>query len=218
MKKELLRWMGRFGVLIIYAAALILPAIVFFGDRGGTSFLAGADPQSLVLLLIPLFGLYAFTLVTMQVLLSTNLAWLTKLWPKIIYYHRWQGTVALLIAIFHPLLILIGYGLASYLTFKFVAPSLIVWVVLAELALTTLVFTVVTAHVAWLTRKWPWWRKLHRLNYVIFAALWLHSWFVGTDTRTSLLRTVWLVYLAAVVLSIIGRYYTKKRVNEEKTA
>lgn len=206
MRKEASGRALRAGILVLYALALAVPAYVFFHDRDGFTFLQGAHGRVVLQLLFPLFGLYAFTLVTAQVLITTNLHWLSRVWPRVIGYHRAQGVVALLFAVTHPALILIGYGLATFLARTFTRPSLTRWLIPAYLGLAILLLTVVTALLAWSGKRISHWRSIHRLNYLAFAAIWVHSWFIGTDTSTRLLRAVWLVYLALVIAAVIGRY------------
>jgi DMSO/TMAO reductase YedYZ heme-binding membrane subunit len=193
-------------VLGLYALALTVPVLVFFRERHGTAFLAGRDARGVLQAMFPLLGLYAFTFVTAQVLITTNLWWLRQLWPGIIRYHRAQGIFALAFAITHPLFILIGYGTAVMLSNGFVQPDLARWLIPSYTALIVLLGTVSTALLAWSGARITWWRALHRLNYLVFALVWLHSWFIGTDTPTTTLRTVWIVYLTLVVASVIGRY------------
>lgn len=203
--KNLFRTAG----LALYLTGLLLPLYVFFHDRGGSAFLHWLSLRTEFRLIFPLIGLYAFTFVTWQILITTNLRWLRRLWPNILNFHRFQGSFALLFALVHPTFILIGYGLSTYIHYRFVAPSLRWWLVPAYVGLTVLIFTTGTALLAWRGRNIPWWRKLHRFNYLVFALVWLHSWFIGTDTRMTLLRKVWLLYLAAVLVSVFGKYYPK---------
>lgn len=203
---------GKACVLVGFAVALALPSYAFFHDRNGTSFLNGVHGKALLQVLFPLVGLYAFTFVTAQLLIATNLRWLTKLWPGVIRYHRAQGIFALLFAILHPLFILTGVGLTSILSSKgFVRPGLAGWLIPAYTALVILIFTVVTALLAWSGRRLAWWRNVHRLNYLVFGLVWVHSWFIGTDTPTRLLRATWITYLVLVTASAIGRYWTAHR-------
>ena len=203
---------GKACVVLGFAVALTLPAYAFFHDRNGTQFLVGLHGRALLQVLFPLVGLYAFTFVTVQVLIATNLGWLSSLWPGVIRFHRAQGIFALLFAIVHPLFILVGFGLASVLASRgFVRPGLAGWLIPSYTALAILLLTVATAFLAWSGRRVTWWRKVHRLNYLVFGLVWVHSWFIGTDTPTSLLRAVWIVYLVLVVVSIAGRYRTRAR-------
>lgn len=193
-------------ILVGYLAALVVPIGVFFNQRGGTAFLSGQTTSQFPQVTFPVFGLVAFTLVTMQILLATNLWWLKKAWPRAIFFHRYQGSFALLFAILHPLFILIGFGISRFVTYKFVGSTQVAYVLLGEAALTLLFATVLTALLAWSGRRFSWWFKLHRMNYVVFALIWLHSWLIGSDVRPTALKYVWIGYLVAVVASVAGKH------------
>lgn len=199
------RWV-QVGLASLYGAALLLPVYVFFTNRGGLAVLAGTSTSAALQVLFPLIGLYAFTFVTFQVLIATNLHWLKPVWPHIIHFHRFQGIFALLFACLHPLFILGGYGLSTYIHYRFVPAGKWPWLVPAYTALLIMLCTVTTALLAWHGRNLPFWRRLHLLNYLVFPLVWLHSWFIGSDTQLSTLRIVWLVYLAMVCVSIIYKY------------
>ena len=199
-------------------AALVLPGFAFFHDRNGIGFLHGVHGRALLQVFFPLVGLYAFTFVTAQVLLATNLYWLTKLWPGILRYHRAQGIFALLFAILHPLFILIGFSVATFFTYHgYLRPGVAGWIIPAAVALAILLLTVSTALLAWAGRRVKWWRGVHRLNYLVFGLVWLHSWFIGTDTQTHLVRVVWVMYFALVVVSTASRYLQVKRAPTDST-
>jgi predicted ferric reductase len=200
---------AKIGLSGIYIAGLLLPLYIFFHDRGGTAWLHGLDVRTEFQLLFPLLGLYAFTFVTWQILITTNLRWLRRLWPRILNLHRFQGSFALLFAVTHPAFIALGFGLSTYIHYRFTAPSLRIWLVPAYTALTILLATTLTALLAWRGMNIPWWRKLHRLNYLVFALVWLHSWFIGSDLHTTFLRTIWLAYLLLVIASSACKYYPK---------
>src|SRR4051812_20587173 len=155
--------LAQIGLVTLYVLALCLPLYIFFHDRGGTAFLHGLNLRVEFQLIFPLVGLYAFTFVAWQVLITTNLRWLRRLWPNILNFHRFQGSFALLFAVLHPSFILIGYGLSTYLHYRFLAPSLRWWLLPAYTALIFLLFTTATALLAWRGMNIPWWRKLHRL-------------------------------------------------------
>lgn len=196
-------------ISVAYVAAMLLPVFVFFHDRGGTAWLHGLTLKSDFQLLFPLLGLYAFTFVSWQILINTNLRWLRQVFPRALSFHRFQGGFALLFATFHPAFILLGYGISDDLHLRFVSNPQKWWLLPAYTALIILWLTVLTALLAWYGRNIPWWRKLHRLNYLVFVLAWLHSWFIGTDLHTTLLRSVWLGYLIAVAVSTFSRYYPK---------
>ncbi|MFO0702461.1 MAG: FAD-binding oxidoreductase [Candidatus Andersenbacteria bacterium] len=143
---------------LVFIAALVTPAVVFFSDRGGTSFLAGADLQTFSILMFPLVGLYAFTLLWVQFLLGSSMYPLKAIFPRVELFHRTEGVFVLLFALTHPTLILLGTGsLATYLQYKFVAPNLVPWAYVGEVQLTLLILTVATAllrKTKWLKRRW----------------------------------------------------------------
>lgn len=190
-----------------YILCLSLPVYFFFNERGGAGFLEGASLNALLKLFFPLLGLYAFTFVTFQILIASNIRWLRRVWPGILRFHRAEGSFALLFALLHPGFIALGYGIAKYLSFTYVAPGQVGWLLPAYVALVILLMTAGTAFLAWRGKDIPWWRKLHKLNYLVFALVWIHSWFIGTDTQSAVVRSVWLAYLVLVVISVAGKYF-----------
>lgn len=195
----------RVAFVIVAIIVLIAPGWVFFSQRGGLAFLEGADWPRANRLLFPLAGLYAFTLVWLQVMIGSNRRWLQSLFPGILRYHRWQGAFAFLLAMLHPLLLIGGIGLEAYLRDAFVAPDLVLFVWFGRLALFLLALTVATAllrRLQWLRRRW---HAIHYLNYVIFVLVWIHSWMVGSDIRATGLRWLWLAFAATFIASALGR-------------
>ena len=201
-----IRTLAQIGFAVLYIGSFVLLTTAFFDARGGTAFLEGLGLRDSLRILFPLIGLYAFTLIFWQVMVATNLRWLTKLWPQIINFHRYQGGAALTLAIVHPLTIMIGFGLATYVERSFVPASQERFLIPAYLGLTILITTVVTASMAWYGARLAWWRKLHTLNYLAFIFFWQHSWFIGTDTRLYPLNIVWIGALILVAVSLIVRY------------
>jgi predicted ferric reductase len=199
--------MARAGLILVYVVALFVPAYEFFSNRGGLDVLQGLTAQSTLQVIFPLVGLYAFTFVTFQVLIATNLYWLKNIWPRIINFHHFQGTFALLFALLHPFFILIGFGLSTYIHYRFVPSGKWPLLIPAYTALAIMVCTVTTALLAWHGRNVPFWRRLHVLNYFVFPLVWVHSWFIGSDTALSFLRTMWLVYLLLITASITGKFW-----------
>jgi DMSO/TMAO reductase YedYZ heme-binding membrane subunit len=197
---------GRICLVGLYVISLVIPFWVFIGNRGGIDFLSGFDPRSLLKVLFPLLGLYTFTFITFQVLIATNLWWLKSLWPSIIKFHRFQGTFALLFALLHPFFILLSYGMANYFQYRFVSDNQRLYLLPAYVALTIMIMTVITATIAWKGRRVRYWRQLHKLNYAVFPLAWTHSWFIGSDTSTPSLRTLWVLYVGLVVISVAGKY------------
>lgn len=195
---------------LTYAAALLLPAYLFFHARGGFGFLAGSDSATFARKLFPLVGLLAFSLLWVQLLVGTNRQYLRQVYPWMMRFHRWQGGFVLLFALLHPTLLLIGVGTAHYLARDFVAPNLVVWVWVGYLQLLLLVCTAGSAlllRVPWLRTRW---RTVHYANYGVFVLVWSHSWFLGSDVRTTDLRYLWTFFGATVVLSSVFRFLRRR--------
>lgn len=197
----------RVALPLAFVTALVLPALVFFNDRGGTGFLADKSLQQYGILLFPLVGLYAFTLLWIQFLLGSNMYPLMRVFPRVQLFHRTQGPFVLAFALLHPTLLLLGVGgVAAYFRFEFVPPNLVPWVWVGELQLTLLIATVATAllrKTKWLKKRWHW---IHYTNYVVFTLVWLHSWNLGTDVQSHL-AWLWYFYGATALLSAGARLY-----------
>lgn len=194
-----------------WLAALITPAWVFFGLRGGPGFLSGLDPRTFMLSVFPLVGLYAFTLVWAQVMLGANMPLLRSAIPWVETFHRVEGVFALLFALTHPLLLVGGLGLFEYLKIGFVATQYRIFVLLGDLQLLLIILTAGTAllmKLPWLKRRW---HLIHYANYAVFAMVWTHSWFLGSDVRPTPLRYLWYFFAATVVLSLAGRVLRTRR-------
>jgi hypothetical protein len=63
---------AKIGQVALYVSAFVLPVLVFFHDRGGAGILQGLPIKGGLQVFFSLLGLYAFTLVTFQVLIATN--------------------------------------------------------------------------------------------------------------------------------------------------
>jgi glycine/D-amino acid oxidase-like deaminating enzyme/nitrite reductase/ring-hydroxylating ferredoxin subunit len=196
---------------IVWLAVLAMPALAFFGARGGTGFLKGLDFKTLRLLTFPLLGLYAFTLIWAQLVIGANMRWLRRLFPRIETFHRTEGIFALVFALAHPLFLATGLGLAEYLKIEFVDPRLKWAVLLGDLQLLLLVTTVATA----LLMKRPWlrrrWHLIHYANYAVFAMVWVHSWTLGSDVRTTSLKWLWFFFGATGIASAVMRFWPGTR-------
>lgn len=196
----------RIALLLIWLAVLAMPGYVFFSVRGGLSFLSGVDFQTFNLLIFPLVGLYAFTLLWSQFVIGSARSVLRKLvHPAIITFHRRQGVLIFLLAWLHPTLRFFGIGLDQYFKSWNVTPTLVPYLWLGYLQLFLLTLTAGTA----LLRKLPWlktrWHTIHYLNYAVFVLVWIHSWVLGSDVQTTNLRYLWYFFGLTAVASTLVR-------------
>lgn len=188
-------------VLLILAYTI---AHAFFSNRVG--YFTNLTPKEFSYMIFPLFGLYAYLFVWSQFLLGTNMDWIKPRMPALYRFHKFEGGVALLFALTHPTLLVLGLGLSTYYHYKFVPHSHLIFIVLGYFQLTLIICTAGTA----LLRRIPWlkerWYIIHYLNYILFVSVWIHSWFLGTDIQQGTLRAVWIFIGITGVLSAVARF------------
>lgn len=198
-------WIWKVLFPLLFLALLPIPAYVFFHARGGIAFLSGTDLKTASLLLFPLVGLYAFFFVWAQIILGSSMDLFRKLYPRIVTFHRGQGTFALLFALTHPTLLFIGVGPFAYFHHTFVDPSKVLFIWFGYFQVTLITLTAGTALLMQFPIIKKYWRWIHFANYAVFASVWTHSWFLGSDVRTTGLRYLWLFYAATVVAALVWR-------------
>ncbi len=200
-------------LLLPLAAALILiaPGWVFFSTRS-VSTLRLLDLRSFGLFIFPLVGLCAFTLVWFQLMIGSSMDLLRKVFPRIEVYHRTEGVFVLLFALTHPLLLLIGVGSVAYFQRSYIAPQLAPYIWLGYFQLLLICLTAGTA----LLRKTPlvkkYWRAIHYFNYLVFVSVWIHSWFLGSDVRSTSLQYLWVFFALTALTSTLWRIARTRRV------
>lgn len=204
------KWPARLLLFALYLTALVVPFNIFLTGRGGNwDFLSGADGQTISLLLFPLVGLYAFTLVWAQLLLGAGMSLWRRVFSWIEPFHRAQGAFVLLLAVLHPTMIAYGYGLELYLSRQYVAPELLPYLYLGYFQLLLLFCTVGTAILMKWKRLKHLWLYVHVANYAVFISAWLHGWFLGSDVRFSNLKYLWIMYGVTALLAVMIRLYNR---------
>lgn len=191
----------RYGLIAGYLYLLIVPGFIFLSIRPGLPLTRET--------LFPLGGLYAFTLVAMQVIIGSNMRRLRPIMgAKILKFHRYQGLFALSFALIHPFMAMSVLGISESLSRPYVAYG--------ALAAGLLLLTVGTAAGAWKLNQFGGsWRFIHFGNYAVFILAWLHSWFIGSDIQSTPLKYVWLFYLGAWGVSLGLRIAGTKPVKQE---
>lgn len=212
------RWPARVAMVLAYLVAIIMPGLVFFQTRGGVAFLEGVDSQTVSSLLFPLVGLYAFTLVWIQFVLGSAMWLWRQVFIKIELFHRTQGLFALLFALIHPSMIAYGYGLELYFSRNYVASDLKIYLYFGYFQLIVLCCTVAAAILRKKSFMKKIWRYVHFGNYAVFASVWIHGWFLGSDVRFSSLKYLWIVSaitaVGAVGLRLFDRFRPAKKVQQ----
>lgn len=123
------------------------------------------------------FGTTAFSLMLVQIILAT---W----FRKYIKWHMTIGKVAFILAWLHPIMFGFAWNLGGY-----------VWLGRIALALLTGAVVAVVLRI----RHWRW---IHRLNYVVFGLIYIHSWSLGTDARIFPLSIIYWIAPVVVIASL----------------
>lgn len=202
---------ARAALIVVYLFFAVMPGVVFFSSRGGAYVFRTDDLTQFSQRVFPLVGLYAFFFVWAQVMIGANMRWLRRVFGRIETFHRTEGVFVLLFALLHPLLLLIGVGPTAYFARTYVDRSLLpyIWLGYAQLGLIcSTAGTALLMKLPWLRRRWHY---IHFANYFVFVAVWVHSWFLGTDVRTTVLRFVWLGAAGLYGLSVAGRFWPSRR-------
>lgn len=146
-------------------------------------------------------GVFIFTLLFIQIILGAYMQELTKRFGSWIFkVHAIQGPVIYLLAIIHPMFLLVF----NYKVFHTIDPFYIytqacllckswqeLFYTFGRLAFWFLAIGVLAAN----------WKKLHLINYVVFFFAALHGWFVGSDFHLSPLKFFYWLSIAAVFLT-----------------
>lgn len=152
-------------------------------------------------LLARLAGLTAFGLMFVQ-LVTGPLGGIIRRWVGVrwqLRLHIWSGLVAFALAWLHPALLVGALGWQTVLTLGGYA----IFGKVSLLLLTVGVAAGLARTVPWLVRQWRW---VHRLNYLVFVLIYLHSWNLGSDVRSfPIVLFFWLapvVWVGAVVYQL----------------
>ncbi|MFC1662919.1 ferric reductase-like transmembrane domain-containing protein [Patescibacteria group bacterium] len=203
--------------IITYLIILILPFIII--DRSlpdGLRSSLNASPEIIYLTLVRLFGLLAFSIIFTQIVIGAFRKFFVLLFsPLWLRIHLILGIVAVIIALTHPVLLIMNDIRDNSLDYLWLLPDFssqtLLWQSLGPLALYLIIITAITAL---LRKKIKLWRKLHLLNYLIFFLAFFHSWNIGSDLQINWVKTVWLIYLITVTIALLYRlkfYISKKR-------
>jgi hypothetical protein len=167
------------------------PIIVTFSPGGWSSWLSAS---------VRLTAMYAFTLIFMDIMIGALLPYFYVLFKARGEYliHVGVGSLGFLLALTHGLIVLTqryyrGFGAA--------------WVI-GPAMLILLVFTVWVAFDR--VRLKSFWRYIHQINYLIFAAAFVKAVLIGTDLKGSgaadqAVMVLFSVYVGLATLALVAR-------------
>lgn len=140
-------------------------------------------------------GLYAFSLIFIQMVAGSYMLWLDRYFPGKIYnIHIFIGKSAFTFAILHPIVLYSTFFIEKNLSYinPFLDGVNLIYFSFGVFAYLLLIISVLAALLKHIigTR----WIYLHRLNYLIFWLIFFHSVNLGEDTQSFFSKQVYIVY------------------------
>ena len=176
------------GLAVLALGVIVIPVLAVS--------LAGNASADSLWTALRLIALEAFTFIFCNIVIGAFRPLLTRVFKgrALQTWHTATGGVGFGLAVTHGIMVLVfgtsGYGVAP------------LWVGPAVLAMLAVVVTTAMARHR-LRNSWRW---IHRLNYLIFAAILVHGMVLGSDLGTQpLLRACFWVYAAVVVAGFAYR-------------
>jgi sulfoxide reductase heme-binding subunit YedZ len=213
----------KYALPIVFLIVLVVPGYTYFVVNRAADLLfgPGVDPAVRFYTLFRLIGLYAFVFLWGNIMLGAFMIPLNKLYRRNwLYFHRWQGIFALLLAFLHPPVLWLGYYLQSGSLSpvgaleRYVGEPMMLFGLFGVAASILLLITVSSALLMRQPRMRRSWRWIHLLNYVTFLLVFIHAYVLGTESvvmpMNLLYPFVGLTFLAAlayrrVYVPAIGR-------------
>jgi len=150
-----------------------------------------------------IFGLLGITLFSINLILSSRLKFLDNLFyglDRLYKIHRWNGTIAFSLLLFHPLFLAVRYAVLSLRDAAFLfIPSSDNMATGGILALSIMIVLLVITF--WSRFKYENWKLTHKFMTIAFSFAVLHAASIPSDiSRDSVLR-IYILSLAAIALS-----------------
>lgn len=144
-------------------------------------------------------ALMGFVIVFFQYIWASRTGWIERLSGRaaLVKTHRRLGLIGLILIVIHPVLLVLSEALMGYSTpvslFKGLGIIALLIMVLASFA---------ALFNKGLHLKYRTWKNIHRGNYAIFPLGFVHSFFIGSDLLSSVMKVLWFI-MAAIYLYII---------------
>lgn len=202
--------------LLLYAGLIVIPTVMWFTSSNYEALQTGdVALRQALLLIFPLFGLIAFTMLWAQLMIGAFMPLWNKLYssPKVLRFHIVHGVVVWLVLLLHPGLLyaskILGDGFTlQALRIDYVARQNVPYVLLGMAAFILLCTTILIALLRKRSFVQKYWKKVHYLNYVVFVMVFVHSFRLGSHVEPTILRYVWFVYGSVFVLALLyKRFY-----------
>jgi predicted ferric reductase len=181
-------------LLLVLFLLVIAPVILWLLSSPDWS-----DTLSFIYSLSRLGALLGFTLFGVQIGLSAKLRFIERYFghDKMITIHRRLGIAAFILVLFHALAVIVMRATA-FLSFK---TELLLGIIALSLLVILLLFILSRKY---LHSRYEYWAIVHQLNYLIFLLAFVHSIFIGTTLRSSLIWQIFWVLLGFGFIGIAG--------------
>jgi predicted ferric reductase len=186
-------------ILLVYILIPLLPVAlaVILGTTSGGNVLYEFGRN---------IALTAFPILALQPTLTVRISWINRSvgTGNCLRFHKAMGVSALVAVLLHPMS-LAGGGAGIKLLTSWDVPW---FVMVGKAALIILTIHVVLALLrSTLRLKYQTWKSLHvTAALLILIGAFVHSWFAGTDLRTSVLQAYWI---ALLILAAAAFFYRK---------
>ncbi|HCA48035.1 MAG TPA: oxidoreductase, partial [Armatimonadetes bacterium] len=178
------------GLLVLYAALLMLPLVIagMAGTRGPEAFARVAAKN---------FALVATTILFMQAVLAARIKQICRHYglDMVLRFHKAMAVLAVTLLIAHPVLLSLGSGSWRLLTSLDMPWP--IW--FGRTALVLLLIQGITSLWQRQLLDFQVWRKLHNIAPVILVLGFVHSWIVGDELESPMMRVLWVVLMGASV-------------------
>lgn len=188
-------------ILTLLTLVLLSPVILISPNL---YFQKGAD---ILFLVHRLFGLYAFSLIFVALVMGSEILFLDRIFTPGTAFrtHQLIGKVAFTLALLHPVFLYSTYFLENNLSYilPFQTGTNFFFYFLGVMALALLILTVSFALLRFTIG--PRWLSIHRLNYFIFWLIFFHSLNLGVDLQTKDAQLLYITYGIVVGILTVRR-------------
>ena len=189
--------------ILLYLILLSIPLITIYKNAGG------GNISSLSYLILRFLGLLGITLIFIQIMLGVFMDyWKSIFGMKILKFHIIEGFIAYLIILSHP----IFYFIYNLQTLSFTNSLLSIlpnfansWEIYIDIGELGIIFLTIGV-MAGIFRTYPLiskhWRLFHKLNYIVFTLIIIHSFPLGTDTKSTPFVYLYPIFIGGLIFAL----------------
>lgn len=185
-------------VILSATLAVLIPIIVHLRNVSWSN-------SSLAMVLFPVFGILAFTLLWLHSMAGVFEVWLRERFDFDFFVH-WSSLVILVSMIAHPLLLLILIKFNFSLLFSGPSRGIIFGIIGLALLL--------TYDLGKMLKKWEFfsrnWNAILIVSTIGTIFIFFHSLMIGSDLQSGWTRKLWIFYGVTAILGTIYTYGVKK--------